>query len=82
MNVEREIGGAMDEYYTTAKPSMDQFDCLLRCDVLGNHVIVGEQIHDKDLSRRCVHLAAVAVAVVVLFVGIFPSLLTIVFVFF
>jgi alkylated DNA repair dioxygenase AlkB len=55
MNVEREIGGAMYEYYKSSKPSMLKFQKLIRVDVIGTNIIIGEQIHEKDISRRMVY---------------------------
>ena len=51
-NIEREIGGAMMEYYTKCKPKMEDYDINIRADVVGNLVIVGTQINFYDLSKE------------------------------
>eukprot|EP00578_Thalassiosira_sp_NH16_P018309 CAMPEP_0181094364 /NCGR_PEP_ID=MMETSP1071-20121207/9954_1 /TAXON_ID=35127 /ORGANISM="Thalassiosira sp., Strain NH16" /LENGTH=780 /DNA_ID=CAMNT_0023176689 /DNA_START=50 /DNA_END=2392 /DNA_ORIENTATION=- len=50
--VEREIGGAMSEYYAHIKPKMNDFDVQVRIDVLCTKVIVGTQINVDDLSKE------------------------------
>ncbi|KAL7538428.1 hypothetical protein ACHAXR_012771 [Thalassiosira sp. AJA248-18] len=50
--VEREIGGAMSEYYTHIKPKMNDFDVQVRIDVVSTKVIVGTQINVDDLSKE------------------------------
>ncbi|KAL9185091.1 hypothetical protein ACHAXT_002868 [Thalassiosira profunda] len=49
--VEREIGGAMSEYYTHIKPKMTDYDVEVRIDVVAKKVIVGTQINVDDLSK-------------------------------
>ena len=48
----REIGGAMSEYYPNCKPKMEDYDVNVRADVLGYRVIVGTQINVQDLSKE------------------------------
>jgi len=50
--LEREIGGAMSEYYTHIKPKMDDFDIQIRIDVVTTKVIIGTQINIDDLSKQ------------------------------
>ena len=49
--VEREVGGAMVEYYEQIKPDMTNFDIQVRIDVIAKKVIVGTQINIDDLSK-------------------------------
>mmetsp|Transcript_14357 Transcript_14357/g.31114 ORF Transcript_14357/g.31114 Transcript_14357/m.31114 type:complete len:749 (+) Transcript_14357:148-2394(+) len=51
-DLEREIGGAMSEYYTHIKPKMLDFDINVRVDVVSTKVIVGTQINVVDLSKQ------------------------------
>ena len=48
----REVGGAMSEYYTQIKPKMSDFDVEVRVDVIATNVIVGTQINIDDLSKQ------------------------------
>jgi len=50
-DVEREIGGAVQEYYG-AKPEMKKFDLQLRADVLAGWCVLATQCNTKDLSMR------------------------------
>jgi len=50
--VEREIGGAMSEYYPHIKPKMNDFDIHIRIDVVSTKVLVGTQINVDDLSKE------------------------------
>ena len=50
--VEREMGGAMMEYYTNAKPQMNDYDVHVRVDIVGDDVILGTQCNVDDLSKR------------------------------
>jgi len=50
--IEREVGGAMSEYYTHIKPKMSNYDINVRVDVIATKVIVGTQINIDDLSKE------------------------------
>ncbi|KAL3809583.1 hypothetical protein ACHAXA_005799, partial [Cyclostephanos tholiformis] len=50
--VEREVGGAMSEYYAHVRPKMIDFDVQIRVDVVSTKVIVGTQINVDDLSKE------------------------------
>ena len=49
--VEREVGGAMVEYYDQIKPDMTNYDVHVRIDVVAKKVIVGTQINIDDISK-------------------------------
>lgn len=50
--VEAEMGGAISEYYDPLiKPKMTDYDVCIRCDVVGNWVVVGTQLNVDDLSK-------------------------------
>mmetsp|Transcript_23002 Transcript_23002/g.46540 ORF Transcript_23002/g.46540 Transcript_23002/m.46540 type:complete len:735 (+) Transcript_23002:83-2287(+) len=49
--VEREVGGAMSEYYHHIKPKMSNFDINIRVDVIASKVLIGTQINVDDLSK-------------------------------
>lgn len=49
--VEREVGGAMVEYYEQIKPDMTNYDVHIRIDVVAKKVIVGTQINIDDISK-------------------------------
>lgn len=50
--IEREVGGAMSEYYSHIKPKMTSYDINVRVDVIATNVIVGSQINIDDLSKE------------------------------
>lgn len=51
--VEREIGGAISEYYSPqAIPKMEDYDIHVRVDVVGSKVIIGTQLNVDDLSKQ------------------------------
>jgi tRNA G10 N-methylase Trm11/alkylated DNA repair dioxygenase AlkB len=50
--IEREVGGAMSEYYTHIKPKMTNYDINVRVDVIATKVVVGTQINIDDLSKE------------------------------
>ena len=50
--IEREVGGAMSEYYSHIKPKMTNYDINVRVDVIATKVIVGTQINIDDLSKE------------------------------
>eukprot|EP00934_Nitzschia_sp_Nitz4_P007453 Nitzschia sp. Nitz4//scaffold20_size174350//106782//108935//NITZ4_002112-RA/size174350-snap-gene-0.221-mRNA-1//1//CDS//3329541839//7443//frame0 len=51
--VEREMGGALAEYYAprSVSPKMEDYDICIRVDVVGYRVIVGTQINVDDMSK-------------------------------
>eukprot|EP00931_Biecheleriopsis_adriatica_P053287 TRINITY_DN31171_c0_g1_i2.p1 TRINITY_DN31171_c0_g1~~TRINITY_DN31171_c0_g1_i2.p1 ORF type:complete len:649 (+),score=129.08 TRINITY_DN31171_c0_g1_i2:42-1949(+) len=49
--VEREVGGALQEYYD-AEADMTNFDLNIRVDVVGDWLVIGTQCHERDLSLR------------------------------
>eukprot|EP00928_Gymnodinium_smaydae_P070599 TRINITY_DN54406_c0_g1_i1.p1 TRINITY_DN54406_c0_g1~~TRINITY_DN54406_c0_g1_i1.p1 ORF type:complete len:750 (-),score=97.47 TRINITY_DN54406_c0_g1_i1:119-2368(-) len=49
--VEREIGGALQEYYDS-KADMKDFDVHVRADIVGRWCILGTQCNTKDMSLR------------------------------
>mmetsp|Transcript_34969 Transcript_34969/g.74608 ORF Transcript_34969/g.74608 Transcript_34969/m.74608 type:complete len:209 (+) Transcript_34969:184-810(+) len=50
--VEREIGGAMSEYYAHVKPKMNGFAIQVRVDVVSTKIIVGTQVNVDDLLKE------------------------------
>lgn len=51
ISIEREVGGAMSEYYHHIKPKMSNFDINIRVDVIASKVLIGTQINVDDLSK-------------------------------
>lgn len=49
--VEREVGGALQEYYD-CKADMKRFDVHVRADVVGDFCVLGTQCNVQDLSLR------------------------------
>jgi alkylated DNA repair dioxygenase AlkB/tRNA1(Val) A37 N6-methylase TrmN6 len=51
--VEREMGGALAEYYESRaiRPKMEDYDVCIRMEVVGYRVIVGTQLNVYDLSK-------------------------------
>lgn len=51
--VEREMGGAIAEYYEEAKitPKMEDYDVCIRMEVMGYRILVGTQLNVSDLSK-------------------------------
>jgi hypothetical protein len=48
----REVGGAMMEFYDKCVPKMEEYDVNVRVDVVGNMVIIGTQSNFQDLSME------------------------------
>jgi alkylated DNA repair dioxygenase AlkB len=52
-DIEREIGGALSEYYHDhCIPSMDDYDVHVRADVIGPMIVIGTQLNVHDLSKE------------------------------
>jgi 23S rRNA G2445 N2-methylase RlmL len=50
--VAAEMGGAISEYYVPRiTPKMNDYDVCIRCDVIGNWVVVGTQLNVDDMSK-------------------------------
>ena len=52
VNIEYEVGGAIDEHYSHLSPSMKRYDILIRCDVIGGAVVLGTQCNSQNMSKR------------------------------
>ena len=52
-DIEREIGGALSEYYHEhCIPSMEDYDVNIRADVIGPMIVIGTQLNVHDLSKE------------------------------
>jgi adenylyl- and sulfurtransferase ThiI len=52
-DVEREIGGAISEYYSNSCiPAMEDYDIHIRTDVIGSIIVIGTQLNVHDLSKE------------------------------